>query len=418
MKPLIETITSTPRPTSATALPEAARAATDNVPAMTGKLKVEVICEVAGLAEYFTALEELAAAAMEPNVFYEPWMLIPALQAFGDGEEFLFVLITAPDAKRKAAAPALHGFFPLVRRRRYKGLPVHCLTLWSYKYSSLCTPLLSAARAQECLAVFFDWLATAASGAPLMEFGDVSGEGPFHQLLVNHFSERATFTYSQDAHTRAVFRPAENAEAYLQTALAGDYRRRIRRQERRLAETGLVEYVIPGHGEELNDWVEEFLRLEASGWKGREGSAIAAQEMDRSFFIEVMNGAARRQRLRMIALLLDGRPIAQEVFFVAGPGSFAFKIGYDEQYAKFSPGILLELEIIRFLHSRPEIQWMDSCSTPDSFMNRLWRDRRTIRTVVASTGRSPGDLIVSLMPLLKWLKRRLRSGSLNTPSEG
>jgi len=111
----------------------------------------------------------------------------------------------------------------------------------------------------------------------------------------------------------------------------------------------------------------------------------------------------------MLALELDGQRVAQKCNFLAGNGSFAFKIAYDEDYARYSPGLLLEIENIRQVHAAREIEWMDSCAVPIHFMiNRLWLDRRTIQTALIPTGKRPGELIVSLMPLIRWINRKVR----------
>jgi hypothetical protein len=111
----------------------------------------------------------------------------------------------------------------------------------------------------------------------------------------------------------------------------------------------------------------------------------------------------------MLGLRLAGKWIALKCNFLSGEGSFAFKIAYDEDYARFSPGTLLELENIRRFHARPGLRWMDSCAEPDHFMvNRLWVDRRGLADLVTTTGRATGDLIVSSLPLLHWMSRTLR----------
>jgi len=105
---------------------------------------------------------------------------------------------------------------------------------------------------------------------------------------------------------------------------------------------------------------------------------------------------------------LDGRPIAHKCNFLSGPGSFAFKIAFDEKYARHSPGVLLELENIRRLHTQSKIRWMDSCADPSHpMLNRLWPDRRTIQDVVVGAGRPLGDWVVATAPLLRLLNRKL-----------
>jgi hypothetical protein len=110
----------------------------------------------------------------------------------------------------------------------------------------------------------------------------------------------------------------------------------------------------------------------------------------------------------MYALHLDGRPVAQRCNFTAGEGSFFFKPAFDEEYARFSPGLLLELETIRRLHAKPQIRWMDSCTTPDNrMMNGIWTDRRVIQTTLVATHKRLGGLTVSVIPLVRWLKKNL-----------
>src|SRR5262245_22457654 len=46
------------------------------------KMSVVIVDDLTVLEKRIGAWEELAAAAIEPNVFYEPWMLMPALKAY------------------------------------------------------------------------------------------------------------------------------------------------------------------------------------------------------------------------------------------------------------------------------------------------------------------------------------------------
>ena len=360
-----------------------------------------------GLNQYLEEWDDLAASALEPNPFYESWMLLPALESFSRGRSPRIVLIFAPNPSRKLGPPVLCGLFPLEVRPRYKGLPIRHYALWNHKYLSLCTPLVRAGYARECLAAFFDWLAANPDGCSLIEMESISGEGLFHQALADSLNQAAKLSFVSDCFTRALFRPRSSAESYLSEALRGIHRKDLRRKEKRLSETGLVEYHSLDSLGDIDSWTRDFLEVEAGGWKGKEGSALASNEASRQFFLRVAREAFNRGRLMMLALRFNGRPIALKFNLLAGAGAFSLKIGYDESYARFSPGLLLEVENIRRLHTRPEIEWMDSCAVSEHFMiNRLWLDRRTIQTVLVPTGKGAGDLWVSLMPLVRWLNRR------------
>jgi hypothetical protein len=377
------------------------------------KMSVVVLTEPSELEDHLPALEELAADAIEPNIFYEPWILRPSLKAFGRGQQFLFALVFAPTLDRPYAPQTLCGFFPLVRERGYKGLPVSVLRLWNHIYGPLCTPLIRTEHASECLKAFFNWLADPnhpnAVNCPVVELPNVSGDGPFHALLVDYLRNSARLSYMEDVHVRAVFRPSENTEVYMSSALSGKRRKDLRQQAKHLAGLGQIEYKELTEQDDVDQWVSDFLSLEASGWKGRDGSAIALLEKDREFFLEVAHQGFRRGRLQMLSLDLNGKPIAHKFDITAGRADFALKIAYDESYSRFSPGVLLELERIRRLHEEAQLDWVDSCAVPDHFMiNRLYTSRRVIQTVVIATGRNSGGLIVSVLPLLRWFNRLLR----------
>ena len=374
------------------------------------RMSVVLIEDVNVLEDYVQAWEDLVDEALEVNPFYEPWMLMPALRALATGKDLRVVLVLAIDR----GAPVLCGVFPLERKERYKRLPVAVLSLWQHLYCALCTPLIRASCARQCLDAFLDWLAGEA-GVPLMEFNFVPGEGPFHELLNDCLSRRGNPTLVCESFTRALFLPLESADKYLHAAISARHRKDMRRKQRRLSETGHVEFDELRPEGDSEAWIEEFLQLEMSSWKGKQGGAFACSEANRTYFVTIAKEAFKRGRLMMSAMRLNGRPLALKFSLVAGPGAFAFKIAYDENHAHFSPGTILEMENIRHLHTIPDIEWMDSCAAPVHFINRLWHDRRTIQTVLVSTGRRSGALVVSLLPFMRRLNRSLR-GFLRRPS--
>ncbi len=370
--------------------------------------RVVAVEDPAALAEHVAAWENLADDVIEPNAFFEPWLLLPAIRAFGAGQRLLFVLVYGPDPTRPQGPARLLGFFPLERVRRYKGLPVSYLRFWQHLYCLLCTPLIRRDAGAQCLDALFRWLAADRRGSRLLQLNLVSADGPFHHLLLDHLNERRLLTYPEETTTRALLRVAADDEAYLASVMSGGSRKELRRQRRRLGELGKLETLALDNEADLDRWVDQFLALEASGWKGQEGTALGARDADREFFRTAVREAFARGRLMMLGLFLDGRPVALKCNFLMGEGALAFKIAYDESFARFSPGVQLELDNIVAAHGQPGLRWMDSCAVSQHPMiNRLWPERRSVQTVVVATGRRGGDLAVSVLPLLRWLRRTL-----------
>ena len=368
--------------------------------------RIVVLHTAEELAQHVTAWDELAGTALEPNVFYESWMLLPALKAFGADQDLRFVLLYTEEPAGPARQPILCGFFPLERQPSYKGFPVACTRLWRYKYAMLCTPLIHADYARDCLAALLDWLKQERDGGALLALNQISGDGLLALLLTDYLDDSACPAALEESYARALFERDTDSESFLTTALSNQRRKYLRKQERRLERLGQVEYVEWHADTEIETWLEEFLQLEAKGWKGRASSALASDAASQQFFLEAMREGARRERLLFLALRLNGNPIALKCCLRAGAGSFAFKIAFDEDYEQASPGWQLELETIHRLHCDETIEWMDSCAAAHSFTNQLWPARRTISTWLLSTGKGCGDLAVALLPLSRWLKRK------------
>jgi CelD/BcsL family acetyltransferase involved in cellulose biosynthesis len=370
-----------------------------------GATRIVVARSLDELTEHRAALEDLSADALEPNVFYEPLMLEPAVRYFGAGRRLELVLVYRTDGPRRREQ--LCGFFPFERATRYGGLPVTALTSFKHLHCFLSTPLVRRQGAGEAFSATLDWL-TKKSGATLIELGSIGAAGPVHQLLLRGLHERRRLFWLRNWSTRAFFEPGAEAESYLRGAISGLALKEVRRKTRRLGEHGRLVWRELEPGEDARPWLDDFLRLEASGWKGRGRSALACSEPERDFFVAAATAAHARGRLMLLGLFLDDRPLALKCNFMTADGGYAFKIAFDEDYRAFSPGFLLEVENVRRLHRRADVRWMDSCADAQHAMiNRLWPGRRTMATVVFGTGRAPGDLLVSLMPLLRWGRRRL-----------
>jgi CelD/BcsL family acetyltransferase involved in cellulose biosynthesis len=165
---------------------------------------------------------------------------------------------------------------------------------------------------------------------------------------------------------------------YYERTVRKKKRKELKRLQGRLGELGEVAVRRLASAEEVAPWCDAFLALERAGWKGKAGSALACAPHTEAFFRDAIAGAHAAGRLEFLRLDLDRRPLAMLVNFLTPPGGFAFKIAFDEDYARFSPGVLLKIDNLRLLERR-DIEWMDSCAVEDhSMINSLWGERRSI----------------------------------------
>jgi CelD/BcsL family acetyltransferase involved in cellulose biosynthesis len=122
------------------------------------------------------------------------------------------------------------------------------------------------------------------------------------------------------------------------------------RRARRIAERlGAVEFEICSPGPlELEALLSEVYAVESAGWKAQNGSALAVDARIGTFFKTYAEAACRKGVLRLAFMRIDGRPVATQFAVEANEGYWLLKIGYDEEFRRCSPGILLILETIRY----------------------------------------------------------------------
>ena len=78
----------------------------------------------------------------------------------------------------------------------------------------------------------------------------------------------------------------------------------------------------------LDEALDVAFRIEASGWKGRGGTAVAARPADERYHRLLAGWAARRGWFRLAFLRLDGRAIAFHYSLQAHGVLYALKIGF------------------------------------------------------------------------------------------
>jgi CelD/BcsL family acetyltransferase involved in cellulose biosynthesis len=319
------------------------------------------------LSEYqdsdLRAWRKLAASAVEPNPFFEPEFILPAARAARRETPHLLIV---EDGENWEAC------LPITEARWRRGLPAW--QTWRGMYGYLGTPLLASARpeaAESVLAglsevagqrsLYLDWIA---EGSLISELRSAS---PGHHAV----RESETFE-------RALLIRREDGE-YL-GHLKSHHRREHRRLGRRLAEEAGPISIADRAGDQ--GAVERFLEIERTGWKGLSETAMASKQTDARFFREVCAQFATRGRLQLLELRAGDRTVAMKCNLLAGTGSFAFKIAFDEELARFSPGIQLELANIEHFHASG-LEWMDSCADEDNAMiNRLWTERRRLDSLL------------------------------------
>jgi CelD/BcsL family acetyltransferase involved in cellulose biosynthesis len=126
-------------------------------------------------------------------------------------------------------------------------------------------------------------------------------------------------------------------------AMSGDFRRNVRRQLRRAEEICAVRSETATSGEALQRAFEQFLKIEASGWKGGAGlaSAINCQPALFAFYQSLVREFGARGECVINLLWFGDEAVAGQFAVKIGRVLHILKFGYSEAFAKFAPGNVL-----------------------------------------------------------------------------
>lgn len=144
--------------------------------------------------------------------------------------------------------------------------------------------------------------------------------------------------------------------------------RLARRAHRELGPLERRSWMRPG---EILSGFEQFLTLEASGWKGdwEHLSALAYQPAARSFYEAALVGLAATGSARVDVLSAGGVPLAAHLAFRGCDTWFLLKIGYDEAYRRLGPGGLLLRDFLLETAADPGVRKVNLVTAPS------WSDR-------------------------------------------
>lgn len=338
----------------------------------------------------------------DEEVFYRPEWAHAYLQAFEPKADFIIISAWSADK--------LRGILPLVRRRIVmSGLPIVQLALPANVHSLRAS--LTVCPGEEGAAVL-NALWQAAKTLPRWDLIDVSnvvGGSGLDRLVA--LAQADDYPTARKRTSQTLYLPigasASDKSGAQPPWLAGTrpkFRSHLRRAKRQLEEQGTL--ALKHYGTANPEALEKFYALEASGWKGEEGTAIKCHPDTRQFYDSVAQAAARDGYLSLDFLELNGKPIAGHFGFNLRGRYFLAKAGYDEAFRRHGPGQLLVNEILsqtpeRGLH---EFDFVGPATWDES---RWASARRTNYRVFIFRKNWYGELLYELRVSVRDLVRRM-----------
>lgn len=206
--------------------------------------------------------------------------------------------------------------------------------------------------------------------------------------------------------TQTAAAPLAGGWAAFEAAMSSNSRSEMRRKRRGLEKLGVVSFhAVSPDPSNVEAHLQELLRVEASGWKGRQGSAIECRPELERFLRHYAAGTAELGLLRLFFLALDGRNIAAQLLVETGGRLWQFKIGYDEAWSKYSPGRLLMLDIIRWAadHDLEAVEYLGHGGGWQTRWPAEFRDHHSLRFYPPR----PGAAVAFGLDALEFVRRKL-----------
>ncbi|MGV7212015.1 GNAT family N-acetyltransferase [Bradyrhizobium sp. UFLA05-112] len=330
--------------------------------------------------------QALSAQAIEPNGYYlPPWTLAVSATARGRTGAMALCALNA--------SAHLIGLMPVVSLWRAWKIPLPALVS-AHPYGTLCSPLLDRDTASEAAARLLDQARDA--GAHALILRDVALDGAAMRSLTAILTRDGLKPRVLSSYMRASLDATQDGDTLLREALGAKKLKELRRQQHRLEEHGPVMFDVSRTPDAVKAALETFLQLEASGWKARRGTALIQHPGDATFIRRAALALAETGQCEVISLRAGRAPVAAGIVLRHQDRAFFFKLGIDERFAKYSPGVQLTLELTRHLCADPAVASADSTASADHPMiNPIWRSRFAIGDMLIPLWRN--DPVVALI---------------------
>ena len=373
-------------------------------PPIAGRTAVSVeIATGARLAEIQGEWRDLVARADVANVFMHP------------------VLIALGDRYPNARCFTLLGWRNNGGHRRLVGLwafniaraprsiiPVPVLTAPAFAPAYLAAPVIDRGALDETLTAMLDRIADDPALPKIVALDGMPTSGATMAALTRVLDARGGNLRILRRSMRPILTCRRDAKVSVERMLSASTRKKLRQHRRRLADMGALASKTITEPEAVSRAVEDFLALEAAGWKGRERTALLCNPPDATFTREMMAGLAPHGDAWIHTLTLDGEPVSMQIVLRAGATAFAWKTAYDERLRDVSPGMLLLEDYTAAFLTDSSIATVDSCAYDDSSFMAVWDGREAMAELWLDARRG-GSAALTLLSRLQDVYLRLRA---------
>ncbi|PWH11792.1 MAG: hypothetical protein DDG60_16580 [Anaerolineae bacterium] len=320
------------------------------------------------------AWADLEKRAIYPNAFLSPYFVLPALKYLVPAEACFGIFIE----KLSAGSRDLVGVAWFQTRRPNRRFPLPHLAAFLSIHSYLSDFLIDQSCAAEVQAHLYQTLRHTKQIWHGLYINNASQEILWNEQAQDAAREQHIRWHGVEEWERAILFPQE-AETTLTSYIPKRRQKNYQKNLKRLEEHGVIEWAVQMNAPNaFQSSLEDFLRVEHSGWKKENGTSLLSNPHEANFFREMMNGFHRAGRAYLTEIRLNRQVIASTANIISAEVGFALKIGWDNAYAEYGLGIINEIKFIQHLAQCPSLTYIDGCTAPDSYINEFWPGRRKL----------------------------------------
>ena len=343
----------------------------------------------------------LCDKAKDPNPYYCPSFLYASAEHLVRGLQCHVVLVWEGKFPR-----TLVGLFPVAIKGMRHGYIQPVCELWNDCVTGISVPLISGENVDAVWSSFLKFISKHPKFPDIVHCPQICPHSHTGQALQSLGHCQELINVVDQTHERAIARPVASYSAY---AKRWSKKRQvnIRTAKRKLTDRGTLslETVYPGE-KTFSDDLDELLRLEASGWKGKRRTAFNSRPESRKFALNAFNPDGLPSAAQLTVLRFNGQIIAGLFNLTSQGHVFGVRSGFDESYSAFSPGILAYVGLLEHLLEKDGHCELDSCTDGSHLLNKYWLERKTIEGVyLTAEVESGGRRIERVLTLRNAVKR-------------
>ena len=294
------------------------------------------------------SLDDLAEHADAWNKLFQQTDRISPMLSYPWINAFFQNMVTPPEQWLCLFAyenDRLVGIFPLVASYSYRFISFS-LQLFKLPYHfahTSGTDCLALPGREDILGVFLDYLNRIPSVFPCFSFKHI----PAHYASVKYFSQKdhKMCVVQQPAGFEDFIPVPGSPDAYF-SGLSANFRKNLNKASRKLEQLKDVSFHFCENTRSIWENTDRFLETESRSWKGARETSIKNYPDSARMFEMAAEGLAGQDMMAFSFIETGDKTIAAQYAIRAKRILYTLKMGYDEDYAVYSPGNMLLFKVI------------------------------------------------------------------------